>query len=69
MKRALRHAPLFLICLLAAVLWWEFRIEAPMRAPRVTAETFDAFAYYYPTFSYALRSIAWRVLISTRWSA
>jgi len=53
MNRSLQLAGVALLCLLATWWWWERRVEAPMRAPMVTAETTDDFLYYYPMFHYA----------------
>jgi hypothetical protein len=41
------------LCLAAVWVWWGRRIESPMRSPVVTAETYDDYTYYYPTYEYA----------------
>ena len=51
-RRIAAPVAVLLGCVLAAWLWWEQRVEAPMRAPNVTAEAFDDFAYHYPMFRY-----------------
>jgi hypothetical protein len=57
MKNKSQRIAVLVACLIAAALWWELRVEAPMRVPRVTAETFDDFAYYYPMFHYAFEEL------------
>jgi hypothetical protein len=57
MRSRLRQWALIPLCLLDVWVWWERRIEAPVRTPVVTAEAFDDYAYYYPMFHYAFEQL------------
>ena len=53
MRPRFRQLALVLLCVAATWFWWDRRVESPMRAPRVSAEALDDYAYYYPMFRYA----------------
>lgn len=45
------------LALVMVWIWWELRIELPIRASSVTMESFDSYAYYYPMFRYAFEQL------------
>ncbi len=53
----MRYATLVLLCALAVGVWWQQRIESPMVGARMGAQTFDDYAYYYPTFNFAFSEL------------